>query len=413
MTTTAKISTPVAKPPLYRVMLRRVALTLLAMAMILIPSILLFAITKQPSATYASMGTIIGVVAVLAGGQRIGVITAMVVALLAPISIVAGLSPVTGAALMAVMTLTVGRLSIFGLHRAVVLVPIFLAWPMLAPVPWLPTADVDRITDLMTKSGLSLAQAVDQAQSAGGSSSSGSASTTASTVTNALIHQRFDSTYLAWVALFFFVGAIVPVILLPLLLRGRHMPKLTPHRRSEAVPYTVVITVLTAAATFYFLDHPKQAAGAFLIATILVLTQIGNDVAWRITIERVLGTLVGVAVLIGVTSVVGRASYDVVMGVPMPMTYYAIGLVFGAAAVIAKFSPRQWIYYILITPTAALLNAFTTSQANDFGEQRLVDNLVGAGLVIAAALLTLIAGRYMDKHVVFGTPADVADASPA
>jgi predicted branched-subunit amino acid permease len=101
------------------------------------------------------------------------------------------------------------------------------------------------------------------------------------------------------------------------------------------------------------------------------------------------------------------------MGIPMPMTYYGIGLVFGAFAIITKFSPRHWIYYVLITPTAALLNAFTTSQAAEFGKQRVIDNVVGVGLVIIAALFTLIASRYMDKHTPTVIPTDAPVASPA
>ncbi|MFM7617422.1 MAG: hypothetical protein ACKO72_08195, partial [Actinomycetes bacterium] len=61
----------------------------------------LFVITKQPSATYAAMATLTGIVAVMAGGPRIGVMPAIVTALMAPLAMVAGLTPFTGAALMA------------------------------------------------------------------------------------------------------------------------------------------------------------------------------------------------------------------------------------------------------------------------------------------------------------------------
>ena len=153
--------------------------------------------------------------------------------------------------------------------------------------------------------------------------------------------------------------------------------------------------------------------GSFLIATILVLTQIGNEIAWKLTIERVLGTFGGVVLLLGITKIVGTASYTSVLGVPMPMGYYGIGLLFGAFAIIAKFSPRQWIYYILITPTAALLNAFTAAQATSFGDQRLVDNAVGAVLVIAATVVTLVAGRLMKGRVTIAPALNIPDASPA
>lgn len=406
---TTPTTTAPEKPPLGKVIQRRVLIAVVLLLLMLVPSAVLFVITKQPAATYASMGALIGAFALIAGGRRIAVITAIVLSLLAPIAIVAGLSPVTGAALMAIMTLTVGRLSIFGLHRATMMVPIFLAWPILTPIPWIPTGELDKINDQLATKGMDLAQALNNMHP----SASGSSSGPSSGVVTYLQHQRFDTTYLLWVALFFFVGTIIPVLVLPLVMRTLKAPQLTSHPRSEAVPYTIIITILATAATYYCLDHPKMVGGSFLIATILVLTQIGNDIAWKLTIERVVGTFGGVALLAGITRIVGKASYTSVLGVPMPMGYYGIGLVFGAAAIIAKFSPRQWIYFILITPTAALLNAFTTAQATSFGDQRFVDNAVGAVLVIIATFVTLGAGRLMKGHVTIAPAMDVPDASPA
>ncbi|MBU3701573.1 MAG: hypothetical protein FGM58_05955 [Acidimicrobiia bacterium] len=309
---------------------------------------------------------------------------------------------------MAIMTLTVGRLSIFGLHRATMLVPIFLTWTILSPMPWLPASLVAEVQAKLMASNLSLTDVIAQAQAGSGTSSA-----TTAKVATALVDMRMDSTYLVWVALFFFVGAIIPVLVLPLVTRKMQMPKPTPHPRSEAVPYTVIITLLTAGAVYFFLEHPKLVAGSFLIATILVLTQVGNEIEWKITIERVLGTFGGVLLLMAITNIVGGASYVSVLDIPMPMTYYAIGIVFGAVAIIAKFSPRQWIYYILVTPTAALLNAFTTGQATRFGDQRLVDNLVGAVLVVAATVVTLVAGRIMKGRMTIAPALGGPDASPA
>ena len=59
-------------------------IALAAMVLLLVPTVVLFVITKQPSATYAMMGTIVGIFAVMFGGVRIGATTAVVLALLAP-----------------------------------------------------------------------------------------------------------------------------------------------------------------------------------------------------------------------------------------------------------------------------------------------------------------------------------------
>lgn len=388
--------------------LRRGGIAIALVAIMLLPTVVLFIITRQPSASYASIGALIGIVAVAAGGVRIGVITSIVVGLLAPLTIIAGLSPVTGAALMALMTLAVGRLSTFGLHRAVMLVPIMMAWPLLTPVPWIPSGLVTEVQTKLTAAGLTLTQAVAQAQSGSGSASS----STTEKITQALIQQRMDTNYLTWIAVFFFVGTIVPVLILPVALRRMPRPAPVMHPRSETVPYTATITVLATAATYYCLDH-KLAAGSFLIATIIVLTQIGNDIQWKLTIQRVLGTLGGVLLLTGVMEVAGPVSYTEVLGIPIPVNIYLIGVLFGVLAVIAKFSPRQWIYYIFIAPAAAMLNAFTAAQVTDFGEQRFVDNLVGAGLVIIAAVVTLVGSRVMSARSGSDAGADVPQPSPA
>lgn len=376
--------------PLAAIVIRRTAIAIALFLLIIVPAAVLLVITKQPAATYASMGALIGAFALLAGGLRIGILTSLVAALLAPLAIVAGLSPITGAVLMILMTLMVGRLSLFGLHRATMLVPIFLAWPMLAPIPWLPRMELGQLKTILTNNGLTFADAMSKAKAAGGGGSSGSSATT---LHHAMVDLRLDTTYLTWVIVFFFVGAIVPVVLLHFVLRKRNLPKPKPNPRSEALNYTITICVLTGVAMYYFIDHPKLTSGSFFIATILVLTQVGSDIEWNITLQRVLGTFGGLVVLSGLMALLGHAQYTDVVGIPMPVNLYIVGAVFGVGAIIAKFSPRQWIYYILITPTAALLNAYTMSAASDIGKQRLVDNLVGAALVIVAAGITIGAGR--------------------
>lgn len=412
---------PATKPGLGSVLLRRFAVAIVLLLVLIVPSFGLMAATGQPAATYAGLATIIGVVAVMGGGLRIGVITAVVVALLAPLAVLSGLTPITGAALMAIMTMTVGRLSTFGLHRATMLVPVLLAWPMLAPVPWLPKDKLDQINDQLTRRGSSLADALTAAQTKGGASATGNASAAATggsggsggDVTNHLMTElRMDSTYLTWLVLFFFVGAIVPVIVAALLRRRLPAPDLTPHPRRETVPYTAVITILAGVATYYFLSHPKEPGGAFLIAAILVLTQVGNDVAWRLTVQRVVGTLLGVVLFTGVNALVGTTKYVELLGLPFPLEIYLIGIVFAIVALMAKFGPHQWLYYLLIVPTTAYLNAFTVGDAAGLGKARLIDNIVGAILVLFAALITLGASRVYGRRFPASAEESV-QASPA
>ena len=67
------------------------------------------------------------------------------------------------------------RLSRFGLHKATMLVPIMVAWPIISPPFWGPQEVVDRT----------------------------------------------NTTYLGWMAAVFLVGTLFPVIVIPLLMRKR------------------------------------------------------------------------------------------------------------------------------------------------------------------------------------------------
>jgi len=323
-------------------LLRRLVIALILAVILAIPAVIMSLLTNEPAASgWASMAAIGGLVAVAAAGPRIGVITAIVMGLLAPVSIIAGQTPITGAALMALMCLMLGRLSRFGLHRATVLVVIFIAWTLIAPPPWGPTESV----------------------------------------------VRTDETYLAWMGAIFFVGALVPVLIMPFLLRKMKRPAPVLHTRDEAVPYTVSITVLATISTYYVLANPTDFAGAFLVATILVLTQVGEAAVLKPTIYRVIGTILGSTIVVLIVAQIHS----------LPVVYL-IGLILGTAAVIAKFGPHPWLYYTFITPTAVFLNALSVQQVGELGEQRLVDNIVGAVLVLIAAGLTIAYSQWHAKH---------------
>jgi hypothetical protein len=346
--------------PIYLKLAKRVAIATALVLLCVVPSAVLYAITKEAAVTWASGAFIAGVVAVLMGGVRVGILVAMVMALLAPVAIVAGAVPVTGAALMALMCVMVGGLSRVGLQRAAVLVPVFMAWMLMDPPFWGPQHVVDRT----------------------------------------------DPTYLTWMVAVFFIGSILPVIVLPFALRKVHLPIPKPHPRRESFPYTLTITLLASAATFVVLQRPNLSAGAWLVATILILVQVGDVGTVRRTIERVVGTLLGMIIV----SVI-------VLQVHSLVVIYAIGVVFGIAALTAKFSPHYWVYMTLITPTVICFTASASSEVANLGEQRAGDTVVGAVLVLLAAALTIGYSHLeqrrghaptSDEPVILGRPVSVA-----
>jgi len=317
---------------------RRLILVAVGVVLILLPSIVMVLITwvgtgqVQAAATWASIPAIVGVAAVMSGGLRYATIVAIVMGFLAPLAIVAGMSPVAGAALMAILCMTVGRLSRFGLHKSGLLVPVMLAWALIDPPTWNGATTVDRL----------------------------------------------DTPYLLWMAVIFLIGGLIPALLVPLLMRKRKTPALAPYTQSEAVTYTVMITVLVTVATFYVLDHPEMIGGAFLIAVILVMAPIGTVQTLKPTIFRIIGTILGSVFVIALVSQVHSLGL-----------IYVIGLIFIIVALFARLSGLAWVYYVLMVPATACLNATTLTQVGELGKQRVVDNVVGGIAVIIATAIAI------------------------
>ena len=333
------------KPPVGR----RFAVALVVSGVTIAPALIMFALAyvgtghAQAAATWASLPAIAGIVAAATQGRRFAVIVAIVMGLSAPLAIVAGMSPVSGAALMAVMCLVVGRLARFGLHRSGLLVPVMLAWPLIDPPEWDGQSPVNRL----------------------------------------------DTPYLLWMAGTFFVGGLFAAIVVPFLMRKRPLPKAQPqmHAQTEAVTYTVMITVLVSVATFYVLNTPTAYGGAFLIAAILVLAPLGHAQTLRPTIVRVVATIAGSVIVLAIVSKVNSLA-----------VIYLIGLVLIVIALAARLGPRGWIYYVLMMPATACLNATSLAQVGQLGEQRAVDNVIGGALVLAASAITLGYSNWASKH---------------
>jgi MFS family permease len=348
--TTGKSSaagTPEAKKPARMPVKRRLVIVAAVVVLVLLPAIVMVLITwagtgtVQGAATWASIPAIVGIATALSGYRRYAVVTSIVMAFLAPLAIVAGISPVSGAALMAILCMTVGRLSRVGLQKSGLLVPVMLAWALIDPPAWNGATSVDRL----------------------------------------------DTGYLLWMALIFLVGGLLPALLLPVLMRKRPQPHFVPHSQREATTYTVMITILVTVSTFYVLDNPKMIGGAFLIAVILVMAPIGTSQTIKPTIFRVLGTIAGSVLVIALVSQVNS------LGV-----VYLIGLIVLIIAVFARLSGLAWVYYVFMVPATACLNATTVTQVGELGEQRVVDNAVGGVLVIAATVITIGYSNWAGRH---------------
>jgi len=337
------VTKPAARLPVNR----RLILIAIVVLLTVLPAIVMVLIAwagtgkLQGAASWASIPAIVGIAAVLYGGRRYAIVVAIVLGFLAPVAIVAGQSPVSGAALMAILCLVVGRLSRVGLQRSGLLVPVMLSWALINPPTWNGATTVDRV----------------------------------------------ETGYLLWMAVTFFVGGLVPALILPILMRKRPAPKLIPHSRRQAVIYTVMITILVTVSTFYVLSNPAMIAGAFLIAVIMVMAPIGTSQTLKPTIFRVLGTILGSVFVILLVSQVQSLGL-----------IYLIGLVFIVIALFARLSGFAWVYYVFMVPATACLNSTTLSEVGEIGRQRVIDNTVGGIMVILASAVVIGYSHWASRH---------------
>lgn len=325
---------------------RRTALALVIAGLTLLPAIVMVVVAwigtgqLQAAATWASLPAIAGIVAAATVGRRFAIQASVVMAFAAPLAIVAGLSPVSGAALMALLSLIVGRLSRLGLHKSSLLVPVMLAWPLIDPPAW-----------------------------------------------NGQAADRLNNSYLLWMAVIFLVGGLIPSFIVPFLLRKRPKKPLIRHPKSEALPYTVIITVLVTISTYFVLDDPRMYGGAFLIAAILVLAPIGETQTLKPTLWRIIGTIIGSVFVLAIV-----ASIDSLTWV------YLVGVVLITIALMARFGRFPWLYYVFMMPATACLNATSLTQVSELGEQRVVDNIIGGALVLVASACAIAYSHWAKRH---------------
>ena len=115
---------------------------------------------------------------------------------------------------------------------------------------------------------------------------------------------RTTTSYLLWNMLFLGGGALWAALGFPPLLRKQKLPpRPDPWSRDDIVVYTTTITVLCTASTLGVLIWRPGSNGAWVVLTVLAVTQFGADTHLKRTLGRVAGTLAGVVIATIVASV--------------------------------------------------------------------------------------------------------------
>jgi hypothetical protein len=332
-------ATPTSSPnrSLSQTLARRTVISIAVVVVLCVPFVVFGLLSGQmANASWALMGGIIGLVNLMVGGRGIGYLTVGLLTVLTPVAIVSGSVPLAGAGLMAMMCFGVGLSARLGLHHGMLLIPIYLSFLIIAPPPW-GSAPVD----------------------------------------------RGSTSYLLWNMLFLGGGALWAVIVFPPLLHNMAPAHPEPNLRADTIIYTTIITVLCAGSTLAVLIWRPGSDGAWLVITLLAVTEVGHSDTLNKTGARVVGTVAGVTAAAGIARL--TTSEPVLLG---------IGLLLLVMTLVVKFGPHNWLFVALLTPTVVLLNSPNAAAVPETDKQRLLYTLLGVGLVLLASAIAVIWSRY-------------------
>ena len=333
-------ATAPAGPNKAQALVRRALIAVVAVALLCVPFVVFTLINHQAGvSSWAVFAGLTGLMNYIHGGRAIGYLTVGLFAALAPITVFVGAVPVTGAALMALMCGGLGVSALFGLQQSMMLVPLYLSLEMIAPPAW-GDAPVD----------------------------------------------RGSTSYLLWTMLIWGGGALWAVLVFPPLLRKMKPIPREPNSRSDTIVYTATLTVLCTLSTLVVLIWWPGSNGAWLIVTLLVITQAGARSPVKRTAARIVGTVIGV-----VAAAVLAAPWTgetVLIG---------IGLVLLVIALMVRIGPNFWLFTAVITPAFVLFTSVSSDIATS-AEQRVVDTLVGAALVLLASGITVLWAQQQETH---------------
>lgn len=326
----------------------RLITVIVAVVILVLPGIVAAIVWTPEAASPLILGGIVGATSVMSAGQRWALLEVFLLLLAAPVAIVAGQVPTAGAAFMALLCLGAGVTALWGMHGSFTMIPLVLAYPMIHP-PALGGLAIDR---------------------------------------NA-------SAYVLALSLLMFAGALWMAVIVPILARHRSLPPLQPASRQDTLTYTVIITVLCAVNTFGVLTLNPSSQGAWLILTLIAVTQLGPMKSVRKTVYRVIGTIIGTALAAGVAAAVPGGGLQLVVA----MVCLVVAVYFRAT--------YYWVYVTFLTPTVVLLSA--SGDVTATGESRVMYTVIAASQVLLASAIVL---AYQHRRSQGGAPAKPLQAEP-
>ena len=334
-------STTAAQPRVGQVLVRRVVISVALILIMTIPVVVFGLLSDQWSAaSWAMWGALTGFINLVLGGRALGWLSVGLLTALTPVAIVSGAAPVSGAGLMAVMCFGVGLSAARGISRGMLLIPLFMAFMIIAPPSW-SGHTVDRTT----------------------------------------------TSYLLWMMLIFGGGALWAILIFPPLLRKRTFAPPEPNTRIDTLIYTVIITVLCTASTLGVLIWYPGSKGAWLVVTLLVVTFVGHEATVKRTVARVAGTVVGAGIAAVLASVISSEA-----------VLLSIGLVLAVIALVIRQGPHYGVYMAFLTPAVVLFGSTSIADVPKTDAARVAFTLIAGALVLLASAIAVAWAHYQQTH---------------
>ena len=341
-------------PTVFQTLARRTVISIAAILIGLVPVVIFGLLSGQwVAASWAVWGMLTGLVNLVLGGRPVAYLSMGLLIVLTPVAIVSGAVPLAGAGLMAIMCFGVGLSAARGLNRGMLLIPLFMACMIIAPPTW-----------------------------------------------SGQLVSRGTTSYLLWMMLIFGGGAFWAILVFPPLLRKRKFAPPEPNARIDTLVYTILITVLCTASTLVVLVWFPGSKGAWLVVTVLVISQVGHNDTVKRTVARVAGTVAGV----GIAAIVASLSNT-------EAVLLSIGFVLLVIALIVRQGPHYGVYMALMTPTVVLFSSTSIANVPATDAERLAFTLIAATLVLLSSAIAVAWTHYQQTQTPAPTRVPVAAAT--
>ena len=321
---------------------RSLVLGLIAVTVVItLPGLVLVLAGRGDVASVTALAAVAGLLPALMAGPRVAVATALAVGAGSAAAVAWTAQPWLAALLMGAVSAGVGLSARLGVQRSVTMAPISLAFLIAEP----PMTSAGAPASPLLVGGVALGAAL-------------------------------------WAVL---AGSV--------LMRGRARAVLQPLSWIRAGSYAVVLALAVGVASWFLIDLDLGHGGAWFVMTLVIVLQPYLQDAWRKTLERAVGTVIGFGIAIGLYTILD-----------FPAVLYVLAAAFMVLALVALQVQHRpyWQYVALLTPAIVLLEGQSSSVV-DTALARLGFTLLGAAVAVAIELALApavrgIARRYSLDH---------------